>query len=67
MLRILGEHPFATGAGGRLRSHIGTIFPDGNTIVYRSRTNGNSNAEVKWVVQLNPHNRPVRNRGTLCA
>jgi hypothetical protein len=32
-LRILGEHPLAKDAQGRLKSRIGTLFPYGNTLV----------------------------------
>ena len=33
VLRVLGEHPFAIHRNGRLKSRIGTIFPDSGTIV----------------------------------
>ena len=33
VLKILGEHPLARDENGRLKSRIGTIFPDNRTIV----------------------------------
>jgi hypothetical protein len=32
-IRILGEHPLAKDANGKLKSRIGTLFPHGNTLV----------------------------------
>jgi len=32
-IRIMGEHPLAKDASGKLKSRIGTIFPYGNTLV----------------------------------
>ena len=31
--RIIGEHPLAKDASGKLKSRIATVFPYGNTIV----------------------------------
>ena len=31
--RIIGEHPLAKDANGKLKSRIATVFPYGNTIV----------------------------------